>query len=305
MKLVQRPKEKESRKGFKRFRPIAATIIIPAFVALAFLGKAEARDMAKVLTIQKQADVKRYITKPVDIGADGKIEGMRITVPLPGGGRDTYLVLDVKQEALQELMQAAGTQEKGERLQFIRNWIIQQQRTMLADYTAEEPEEDVDMGRTAPPEERKKATRPPVTANLDASTRPIPPKFAGGNGSKKDPLVMIVPVPVADENLVGTVLYSNEKNPLYMRMEGKGKAYMSCRFMGVAPSGSRPRTTTEQQLFHVVSASLAMNVKKHYDIKKGKEMMDTSILRYVRRIVQRIIQMASNKHQAISDYLSH
>jgi len=89
---------------------------------------AEAKVRVRVKLIRKAADVRYYIDRPVDIGKDKKIKGMRITVPLPGGGRDTYLVLEVPRATLKQLMERARS--AGD----IRNWIMSNQNGMVEQY---------------------------------------------------------------------------------------------------------------------------------------------------------------------------
>ena len=282
-------RNKEDRTAFRRFSPIAATILIPAFIGMTLLGKAEAKD-AKVVAIKNAADVNHYLVKPVDV-KDGKIEGMRIAVPLPKGDKDTYIVIEVSSEALQQLMESAKSPQD------IRDWIIQNQRRMLEQgRTTKETPEDVPMLR------RTKATRPPVTAKIEA-TNPIPPIVKGGTGIEEDPIRMDIPVPVEDKALVGTVLCPGDLSVLVDLLGDQRRFYIKARFVAVEPTfGTKPRKTTKRQLALEISRVVASRINQQLRADGKRDMSIPT--KGVVGTADKFIAAARGKHGAISHYLS-
>lgn len=274
MRLLHHRPEK-NKLAFRRFGPVAI-----AMTALLASPMASAKD-AQVLTIKSPDDVRTYLARPVDTDAQGNITGMRIVVPLPKGEKDTYLVIEVKGEELDELGQGN-----------LKSRIVELQRGMLRQHL--KVEKPIYLRRIPPKEEK--------TASLER-LGPMPPRLAGGNGTESSPFLVEIPVPVKDKDLVGERLHSTEGNPSVLKTSGAAASFVLI-FVGAEADESRPSVTSMGELSPLIVVTLRKNIEGRFkaELAAGK-MRNISIHSSLKASIESALRNAQGRHPAIEAYL--
>lgn len=216
---------------------------------------AEMAAQVQVKRIRRPADVRRYLISPVDM-VKGEMRAIRIAVPLPRGGRDAYLVLEVKGDALKKLMQSAGSERD------VKSWIRENQRGMLKEYRKQkkrsftftllpvrrEPREIV-------PKKTERVPALPVTLRREV---PRPAEIRGGNGLTKETAYGVYPMggrkkKVAKKDIIPA--------PLFFEPEGLGKVWFTVHFTA-EQLGVRSRLDTNNELVKIFRKALAHHASR-------------------------------------------
>ncbi len=209
-----------------------------------------ARVRVQVKRIRRPVDVRRYLIKPIDI-VKGEMRAIRIAVPLPRGGRDAYLVLEVKGNALKKLMKSAGSERD------VKSWVRENQRGMLKEYRKQrkkrftftllpirrEPREIVP---------RKTGRVPALPSTLKREV-PRPAEIRGGNGLTRETAYQVYPMrgrkkKVAKKDIIPA--------PLFFEPEGLGKVWFTVNFTA-EQLGVSSRLDTNDELVGIFRKALA------------------------------------------------
>jgi hypothetical protein len=277
MRLLHHRPEKKNKLAFRRLGPAAIAITL-----LASSPMGSAKD-ATVLTIKSPDDVRTYLSRPVDTDTQGNIKGMRIVVPLPKGEKDTYLVMELKGEELDEL-------KHGD----LKSRIVELQKGMLKQHLKVE-KEPIYLRRT-PPKEKKSASL--------GRLGPMPPRLVGGKGTDGSPFLLEIPVPVKDTALVVKRLYSSEGNSSTIKTSGVAASF-ALVFVGAEASESRPTVTSIGQISPLITSALGKHIERYFKAELTVEKMRSmNIYNLLKASVKSALRNAQGRHPAIRAYLS-
>jgi hypothetical protein len=270
MKLTRsRPevsRKTEVKTGFARYSPLVA---VPLILCIPLAAEAQDyRCTAKVKRGKMGAITSAKARR-------GKISRLKVNMLADKG----YVEVSFPDSYTRALMKAAATLDKSQRGYFIANRILTSLET----------------ARSALGSKRRARLRcaPPDVSAVPLDALPVRLK---GTGTKADPFMVEVPVPIEGRRLVDQELYSNKGNPSYLKVQGV-ESYFAVRFVGTK---STPRITTLKSL--TLSVARLINGRVEPKLRKAG-IRNFTPFQSLRSASSGLITSAAANHKAIRDYI--